>query len=510
MFEKEIRFIYDISLNHIKQLGSYFTFDELVTSYLHPAIIKYISAEIDYLIYEDRQKLLANSNFNYSGEEINRLFESIASEIKHTKKFSFDYISNLTLHAISFTINYIAQPDWALLKLLFAKEEVLRTSEVVQVLEYLYYYDYLKDIITGYLARKNSFPVRKSDFEVILEKIDREIYLSPSESIINNVLSTMGEFTNIGGVNKGKIPFLMFELFIREKKLDEYFEKLNTALGGEVKSVYLISDLKKIIYSPVVVKKESPVVRDLQQEDTVKKDEPLKDEVNSIEADIIPVIAEGTSVVSDIMQNRDEITSGSIEEIPPVLLDISIIAMANESSEEIENETTTEDSPGFILSGSELIEKQDQPEQQSVNISTDIAEAVIPEENAGADVTVIKGNAEVQPLVAVDEQSVQENLTAPVYFNKEDEKPDGGMKKRPKRKEITNFFSNRERNRIVKNIFNNSGEVFISTFADISESEDLAAARKIVYSLFVENDIDPTSKEARVIQKIITKYFNQA
>jgi len=70
MFEKEIQFISDFTLNKVKKLGSFFTFEKLFSANIHPAIVQYISAELDYLIYEDRKRLLNNSVFDYSGGEI--------------------------------------------------------------------------------------------------------------------------------------------------------------------------------------------------------------------------------------------------------------------------------------------------------------------------------------------------------------------------------------------------------------------------------------------------------
>jgi len=58
MFEKEIKFISDFSLNKLKSFGSFVTFEKLSTTDLHPAIIAYISAELDYMIFRDRKKLI--------------------------------------------------------------------------------------------------------------------------------------------------------------------------------------------------------------------------------------------------------------------------------------------------------------------------------------------------------------------------------------------------------------------------------------------------------------------
>ncbi len=67
MYEKEIQFITDYNLNKINNLGSSFTLEKLIDLELHPAIIRYISGELDYLIYRDRKVLLENSSFDYSG-----------------------------------------------------------------------------------------------------------------------------------------------------------------------------------------------------------------------------------------------------------------------------------------------------------------------------------------------------------------------------------------------------------------------------------------------------------
>ena len=56
MFEKEIKFISDFCLNKVKGLGSFFTYEKLAGTDLHPAILRYISAELDYMIYSDRKK----------------------------------------------------------------------------------------------------------------------------------------------------------------------------------------------------------------------------------------------------------------------------------------------------------------------------------------------------------------------------------------------------------------------------------------------------------------------
>ncbi|MCZ7613994.1 MAG: hypothetical protein M5T52_10815 [Ignavibacteriaceae bacterium] len=86
MFEKEIKFIGDFSFNQVRSLGNTFTLDKIIATGIHPAIVQYISAELEYMIYSDRQKLLQQSYFDYTGKEISDHFQKISSEIKKQKK----------------------------------------------------------------------------------------------------------------------------------------------------------------------------------------------------------------------------------------------------------------------------------------------------------------------------------------------------------------------------------------------------------------------------------------
>ena len=96
MFENEIKRIYSHNLNKVKNLGSYINFEQLISANLHPAILQYISAEIDYRIFEDRQKILKDSVFDYSSEKIRHHFSQINKELKKNKRFSQQYINMRT------------------------------------------------------------------------------------------------------------------------------------------------------------------------------------------------------------------------------------------------------------------------------------------------------------------------------------------------------------------------------------------------------------------------------
>jgi len=295
MFEREIKFIYDFSLNQVRRLGSSFTLKQLTTCRLHPALLKYIEAELDFLIYEDRKRFIDKSNFDYSGENILKHFEAIAKEIKTEKRLTLEYISQLLLHAISFNINYLAQPKWALSKLIFPNEETLNVIEVKQILNYLYFYPHIKQVTEKYFVKKQLVIISKTEFEELVEKVQNQTFSLYSKSVFEKVLQSMAEFYNIGSSVKTKVPLTAVELFVKENNIKALVDRFEDAFGSELKLNIEITELQGILFSPVpvkrkpymdrIVKKEQPdsLFKAEQQEKTepvVKESEPIKDEIH--------------------------------------------------------------------------------------------------------------------------------------------------------------------------------------------------------------------------------------
>jgi hypothetical protein len=388
MFEKETKFIYDFSMNQIKQLGSYITFEELAGSNLHPAIIRYVAAEIEYLIYEDRQRLLNGSNFDYSGEEVSNYFVLITKHIKATRKFSLDYIGNIILHAISFSLNYLAQPNWSLIKLIFAKNSVLKSSEVLQILKYVYFYNYIPNLVEKYIVKKNLLSVSKSELESVLLKADKEIFAgSASSKLLDNILLTIGEFANIGSFSKTKVPILIFELFLKEKKLDEFWEKLDHAFSGEIKQVYEIPEIQKILNSPlnrqVESKKNSYMDKLLHQEN------PLS---------IFGKEAKKTNMDEDLLQNLDP-------EIP--VLDGNFNASAAGEVEKNTAEKEDKETEDRDLQNNELQNKE--PEELQTNANTpSLTVEEVQEEKENIDENLLTPDKAFQDEQGMDKPGITE------------------------------------------------------------------------------------------------------
>jgi hypothetical protein len=257
MFEKEIKFISDFSLNKLKNLGSFVTFEKISTTDLHPAIVSYISAELDYMIFRDRKKLLEDSIFDYSGREISDHFNVIAAELKQNKKISISDVHKLITQAVSFNINYVVRPKWSLTKLIYNDQDFVSVDELERMLNYLYYYDYVKNVLSAYISKRKVIQLTLTEFDLILNKIDRELFKSNSEELINNALHSIADFFNIGGIDKNRTSLLAVEIFLKEKNLMDYLLKLRHAIPDGSRKKYEIEDIKKVLYSTAPIKPES-------------------------------------------------------------------------------------------------------------------------------------------------------------------------------------------------------------------------------------------------------------
>ncbi len=302
MFEKEIKFIIDFTLNRVNKLGSFFPFERLVSAEIHPAILSYISAYLDHLIYEDRKKLLQNSSFDYSGSEISKYFNLISEEIKKNKRLAFEDVRTLVTHAVTFNINYLVRPNWTLAKLIFDEDKTKNVNEIKMMLNYLYYYDYLKNVFFGYFSKRKILSLSETEFHMILGKIDQQMFSEHTHDLIDNALVSIGDFFNEGGLNKTRIHTQTVELFLKEKDLMEPLFKLRRSIPADDKRKYDIEEIRKILYSKEHLK--APPEEEEKEEERQEENE--------------TVSSEGTADINNLeTETASEEIPSSVDEVQP-------------------------------------------------------------------------------------------------------------------------------------------------------------------------------------------------
>lgn len=519
MFEKEIKFIVDFSLNKVKNLGSFFSFEKLLTTDIHPAILHYISAEIDFLIFEDRKKLIQNSVFDYSGPEIARYFNLIGEEVKKTRKISVEDIKKLITQAVSFNVNFVAHPKWSLSKLIFNDSDLKPIEEIKLSLNYVYYYEYLKNILLSYLNKKKSVSLTLIEFEVLLNKIDKELFTAQTNKLVDNALFSIADFMNIG-INSNRVPIQSVEVFFKERNLIEYLFRLRRALPIDSKQKCSVEELRSIIYSTIPLVKQS-----VEAEEQDELEIPVED---------FPDVSIEEKLSEPEEQRKEELpvspTEKSTEELLKELNELNepfdFISDKNSDVEEkVEdgmNLPSLEEDDLLKLYNDELKSLQEFEEEikdDKGEIELDISHKEILNEFYDF------GNDPEDELLDVDEISADLKDEDLLSDSKEtgnltDEFEEGaGIEKRQDShfrhrnnfpNDLLTYLKDKEIDKIVNSVFDNDREDFAISMDRISECSTYDEATEILKSVFLTYRVNPYTRDAVTLTNAVANYFNQA
>lgn len=550
MFNKEIKFISDLSLNNIKNLGTFFTIDKLLKANLHPAITTYISSEIDYLIFQDRQKLLKDSVFDYSGKEISKYFTLISDEIKSSKRIAFEDVKRLIIQAVSFNANYIVRPRWSLTKLIFEDGSTKSFEEINLILNYVYYSSFLKKIILEYLTRRKLANLSVAEFELIISKIDRELFNTQPEKLVENALYTMADFFNIGALSKTKVNVGYVELFLKEKNHIEYLLRLNHATAKDTRTNLEIVELKKILFSDIPLSYETEIRQQSIDPDVKESDnnelanveqaqeaiEDVFETEHSNDTDSEKIILDEIKIIektneeiiqpTELPNNTEELISDS-DELDDLLKDIpardsvedkTLLAPEKEKALldffDNELETTDQNLPAIenpkaaeelfqfddgMTLGKDFINSNSEEILNLEEIKSDETENKITTNKTAAE--DILPTDEIKPA-STEETTKTNNNESKIYVQEIVEPPP------PPKKDLASFLSDKESKRIVSDIFNEDRDDFITTIEKIQECRSYNEATEILKTVFLSSRINPFSREAVVLTNAVSNYFN--
>ncbi len=550
MFEKEIKFIIDFTLNRVNKLGSFFPFERLASAEIHPAILLYISAHLDHLIYEDRKKLLQNSSFDYSGGEISHYFNLISEEIKKNKRLAFEDVRTLVTHAVTFNINYLVRPNWTLGKLIFDEDKTKNVNEIKMMLNYLYYYDYVKNVFFGYFSKRKILSLNETEFSVILGKIDKQMFSKHTNDLIDNALVSIGDFFNEGGINKTRIQTQTVELFLKEKDLMEALFKLRRAIPADDKRKYDIEEIRKILYSKEPVKtppadeekaaeeedEEVPQENEIADGGETKERHSADAETDETESYLNEMgsgehveditlsegdetdieaaeekVAEDEEVIQEEPSNLNPPEESKIEEESSQSKTGYVLDEINESLSEISEEENEKERPGgespedFLSRYKTELRSLEELEEQLDSMKTeddltfteldeeeDAVELVEEKDESGSEDLII----EEEELSFDDDEVIEEKesvFPAPTRTNND----------------ILSFLSDKDMEKIVSKVFNEDEEDFVNTMEKISESVNYDEATEILKAVFFSYKVSPYSREAVVLTNAVSNFFNQ-
>jgi len=431
---------------------------------MHPAVLRYISSEFDFLIYQDRKKLLQKSAFDYSGSEIAKYFNLISQEVKKNKRVSYDEIKKLVNQAVAFNASFVIRPIWTLTKLIFTEDEKRSVEEFKMLINYCYYYDFVKKILLTYFDKKNIVAISSAEFETILNKIDSQLSSEDLNSYLDHALYSISDFYNIGGINNDKIPVRTIEIFLKEKNLMDHLIKLKREFSKESKQRVGIEELKNYLLS----------------KDAAKSGHGLS-----------PVHPDEVSLVLEKEKFDEEI-------IPPETNNELNIRHDEENNH---TETRSLDEQGNVFGKSTLDDIAD----IKLDLSDTLDLSEINESEESPVETAANSADEGEKTVAIQKEE-SDTITPEPEEKSSDRKKKSGKKFR---RDIFSFLSDKEIEKIVESVFNEDRDDFTNTMERISECNSYEEAAEIIKNLFQTYKVNPYSKDAILLTDAVSNYFEQ-
>lgn len=480
MFEKEIKFISDFTINKINYLGSFFTYNELFNSDINPAILKFVSAEVDYKIYEDRKRLFTQSSFNYSGSQIARYFNLIGKEIKKSQKITYHDIKDIINQAVAFNIDYTIVPNESLLNLFFDKKQEIKAEDLKYKLNYIYYYPHIKDILIKYVDKKNVSVLSSSVVKKILSEISNQIIEEAAEITLEYALNTISDFYNIGNTANKKISISLIEIYLEKNNLEKYLKRWKASIPQDSKQKFEIEEIKDILLSstPVVIDKklsEEPVLEATEQTEITNEEITGEEESNK---EIKEEDLNKSGINEEAQEDSDQ---------KEVEFDITehenLESLYNFAEEETEENTIPTEDDAFKVKNEKM--------QDEMKLPDNFQEKEV-------------------PIIDKEDTSKNETFQNDIKFDEEKDKlPEEDRVKKTRNKDIFSYLSDKEIERIVGNVFNDDRDDFASTMERITESDTYEEATEILKSVFKSYNVNPYAKDAITFTNSVSNYFEQ-
>jgi hypothetical protein len=451
MFEKEIKFVVDYTLNKLRKESAHISIGRLLNSSIHPALIKYCSAEINNQIKKDREKLLHESFFDYSSNEVSKYLNMIGEEIRKNYKMKGEDLKKLIIKAVSFNANYVVRPGWTLAKFIFNEEKEKSVKEVLNYFNYVYYYSYQIQVLSAFITKRKIDSLSQDEFVMITSKIDKEVVVSNRKEVLKDGVVSIADFFNEGGINKDKASPYLIELYLKDKKFNEAAEVIQNAYSADNKQRQpvreIISRLSEALKEEIELPEKIEVTQENEssvQEDPILEAESTPGDETDSEIRTEPEGQENEEIqftLEDLLKRSEELRAGT-EDIPKTKDNITAKG----------TEVSGNDSKGFSLKYY-VREEKTEPEETTI-------------------------------------QSI-------------------GMYNLHQNNDIFNFLSKKEIDRIVESVFNENQDEFAVTMDKITDCKNYDEASVILKKVFQTYKVNPYSRDAIMLTTAIANFFNQ-
>jgi hypothetical protein len=224
MFEKEISNFQTIIQEKTIGNAPSIALKHILESNVPQNVKSFFKAEVETLLFSEREKETRSSKFEYEQEDIKLLQDQVDLLLIFHFKFSTDEFFQSLDRCVHFLFNYLCRPQWTLENFLFEEKSSLSVRELELKFKFCQDYGYYWTILKEYLASKSKTEVSKEETVHLLRKIDGELIKSHTAVELGKMTEPFFRFITFIHVNSGNnsqhgIPIKALIYFFDDKRV---------------------------------------------------------------------------------------------------------------------------------------------------------------------------------------------------------------------------------------------------------------------------------------------------
>lgn len=174
MFDREKQIVINKFCDVIFKDHNEITLGKIISLPIPEAIKKYFDEDIKQRLDRELAEIKNFSTFDFEKQEVKPLLSELSVVLKITKSFNANEFSTSLKSALDFSIDYLLRPCETLTYFVFDFKDIQPTEFILQRLKFVKDYEYLPEIIKGYLKRKGFDSIGKKEFLSLVKKADKE------------------------------------------------------------------------------------------------------------------------------------------------------------------------------------------------------------------------------------------------------------------------------------------------------------------------------------------------
>ncbi len=469
MYQKKIDSIKESATAIVSAFPEQIPFRDFLKSEIHPAVKKYVAADLRLRIFNERRFLYENSRFSYDDGVVKILLNKIDNRLEECYVFQKETLQRSVNLGIYFNASYIIRPVKTIQRLIFSTQAERSLNEIEYWLEHVYYYPF---IIKGLISNLKKGGNKKADthlFERAAHTVLSDLNEQHAQQFMTEALDSLYDFT---GETDSEIEITLIKTLLEECGLQEYVSILNNLPFTYFNKLLGKSELRKLILGG--------------GESTVMPAPEFHPDLFSVqEPEVKKITAESLFGSSSVQPEASEntVSRANSKEILRV-------------SEESKQETEPRKDDLFLngLYNKKKVVFEDVPKNTGSHETTEesrITDDVLP---------LFSGDDASQ--LQTPEETVQAENKFTGYQSRSDRHIESGRKR-----DIFTYFSEDEALKIIEVIFNGDNSDFFDTINRIEAKSSYEEALEIASLAIKRAGISESNKNAKMLTAKVKKFF---